>query len=1252
MKQTSYDVGMRLLHVDRPVVLLLTVVVATASVVIEFTRRAMQDDPRRRRTIGSMLVLTLGSVLVIAGRHDLAVLVGWLGAGWSLVLMIDGSAPQVVAARRRIIVALAIGDMALAIAVLIGPSRVDGDTAHVVALLIIIAGLSRSALFPFHRWLVGTITAPTPVSAIAHAGLVSGAGLLLIRHRDLFVSSPIAVVVAAASAVVTVTIAVRTGASRPDIKGSLAWSTVAQMAVMVLQCAVGAFSSAVVHIAGHGMYKAARFLGAGGAAEADVLRRRTVAPTDLLAARTIGALAALAATMAVGIALAVVPPDLVPAGQVLVAALAWATCFAAARGWIGRSPASRPVTLVSTLAGSVVTVLAYFAGLRLVEAILKPDLPSVETVIGAGPMSAIIVAVAVVGLMWSPRSHPAVTTPTAVDTVRSEIRSDVAIASAVVAPLWPLSSFVAVNPLGGLESLGFDDATARARAWTGGRTHLTLQEYRADHARGITRLADLEYAVHLRVPEVCARSPRQVAGRLVEPVDIVTTDLLDGPDTPQPSRARTMLERLGRERDATTIDLVVAEQTARFVTTGAPIGGFIAAALGAAITDRRLRPILDQEARAWLGSLAIDPANVVMAALERSGVPDDRRIDEFRRQFLRLPGWVGHAKWRTEWAGRSETRPAIAPIDLLAVRLALEAAIVGRHAVPAPNDLSTVDPLDARIDAVAARLAPARRADDLQVIRSVLAMVPADERSAIWLTAQERAFDERLLSVLGRVDPGRSTVRPRVQAVFCIDVRSEGFRRHLEDVAEVETLGFAGFFGLPIDVQRVGWDRPEPRCPVLVSPVMTATEHLHPISVDAVSSGLRRGSWRAAFVAAHDQAKKSVGAPFALAEALGWWSGPAAAWRTFRPTRSVAPPPRPTRMLLDPRTLVEQKTFAAESILRTMGLVDGFAPIVLLCGHTSRTTNNPHATALDCGACGGSSGEDNALAVAGLLNAPDVRVGLTARGIIIPDDTWFVAGVHDTASDRVTVLDAALAPDNHADGIRRLAAALDAAGAANAADRARVLPGRAARIRDRGTDWAQIRPEWGLARAASFVIAPRSLTAGLDLDGRSFLHGYDAGSDPDGRVLETIMTAPLIVAHWIGSQYYFSTVDPEVFGAGDKLIHNPVGSVGVISGDGGDLRVGLPHQSTHLGTRRHHQPLRLLAVIQADLELIEQIIARHSVLQNLVAGSWIRIAARSLPHEPWSVRTPAGTWITHPRPLDTVTTMAAADELAPSILGG
>ena len=217
------------------------------------------------------------------------------------------------------------------------------------------------------------------------------------------------------------------------------------------------------------------------------------------------------------------------------------------------------------------------------------------------------------------------------------------------------------------------------------------------------------------------------------------------------------------------------------------------------------------------------------------------------------------------------------------------------------------------------------------------------------------------------------------------------------------------------------------------------------------------------------------------------------------------------------------------------------------------------------------------------------------------------------------------------------------AGERNAHDRAVRLPGNPDRVRDRGRDWAQVRPEWGLAGNAAFVIGPRSITAGHDLGGRVFLHSYVADRDPDGVALETIMTAPLVVAQWISAQYYFSTVDPDVFGAGDKMLHNPVGGIGVVVGQSGDLAVGLPLQSVMLGDQRAHDPLRLLAVVQAPLDRIERIILRNSGLRQLVEGEWIHVVARENEHDVWWSRTPRGSW----EPWHPADPHAAESALAP-----
>jgi len=261
-----------------------------------------------------------------------------------------------------------------------------------------------------------------------------------------------------------------------------------------------------------------------------------------------------------------------------------------------------------------------------------------------------------------------------------------------------------------------------------------------------------------------------------------------------------------------------------------------------------------------------------------------------------------------------------------------------------------------------------------------------------------------------------------------------------------------------------------------------------------------------------------------------------------------------------------------------------------------------------------------------ILNDPEVRPALEERGIRVPDDTRFVAAQHDTVSDEVTVLDREAVPDSHERLVTAFERDVAVAGERLARERAVRLPGHPGRVRVRGYDWAQVRPEWGLASNAAFVIGPRSISAELHLACRVFLHNYDAGSDRDGDALEAILTAPLVVGQWISAQYYFSAVDPDQFGAGDKTLHNPVGGIGVVLGEGGDLQVGLPAQAVGVGERRVHEPLRLLAVVQAPLKRTEAIIQRNQALGELFGGKWMTLAGRSHGDENWSIRSPGGTW--------------------------
>ncbi len=1302
-------------------------------VVHSFSGRALRGDLRERRFFVLTSLLTAATTSVVFAATLGFLCASWIVAGLALAALVAHRAdwPPARRAGRRTRRSLWVGDVSLLVATVLTVVSVgeidlrssaaaaeelsnaslpvlDWTLLSVVAVVLTVAGISRSALVPLHRWLPSTVAAPTPVSAMLHAGVVNGAGVLLVRVAPVFGSSAAATHLAFAAGAVTALYATTVMLVRSDVKGSLAWSTAGQMGFMTVQVAVGAFAAALLHIVGHGMYKAALFLGSGGAVRAHLRHRQR--PATLPVARTVRlGTALLVPAAALRAAYVVIDPHLSTAADMFVTVFAWATAARAADGWL-RSAPFPPVPAVATaVLGSVAGVFAYIGGLNAFETFVAPALPAevaepVTSTLLAATLAAIALVVAAVWLtpgdrmrrfrsrmyllvltsatprrarirrMVSARGSssgiapvPAPPPPSAkcrpgpTDTTidmtngsdrqrRSEPHTDLLVdvsrAADIIAPLWPLTTFVAVNPLGGLQHLSFDDATAVARRWLGARTHRTLAEFREAHARGAITDADLRRAIVEVDWKLISQLSFQISERTVDMAEIVRLDLLVGPEEEPETAPPVGSTDAGTVR---AVDELVAAWCAAYVDeAGVPWPmpgrehGFFRAWRELAPHDRRLRGLAGPAGVQWLAQLPDRPTEALAASLDALGVHDGDRVDALREHLGRLPGWAGYAHWHDEWAPPEHHRDRFRLVDLLAVQVAATAAAAHGAAAlqPRQHESHPVDkPPEQRAVAVLAALGST--SDDPLVtsaVRGVLQQVLPAVRSSMWLQAQEGNFRDRLLGLLTRLDPGPVTERPDVQAVFCIDVRSEGLRRHLEACGPYETFGFAGFFGVPVRWRPLGSTASQPRCPVLVTPrhevaeqPLVAHEALRHLAAQRIA-----GSGHEAFHAA----KGSVGGPFALAEAAGYVMGPMAAGRTLAPrlARRVSRLIRRRAASLRTRPAVEgehddssglapeERSLFAEAIVRTMGL-SRFASLIVLCGHGSHNVNNPHASSYDCGACGGTPGGPSARVAAAILNDPAVRAALVERGITVPDDTYFVAAQHDTVSDEVTVLDRDAVPAGHEGLVAAFEWDVSEAGGRLARERARRLPGDPARVRVRGHDWAQVRPEWGLAGNAAFVVGPRSITAGLDLACRVFLHSYDADADHDGTALETILTAPLVVAQWISAQYYFSAVDPDVFGAGDKMLHNPVGGIGVVLGEGGDLQVGLPAQAVAVGEERMHEPLRLLAIVQAPLTRIEAIIERNDVLQELIGGKWITVAGRSHGDEHWSIRSPAGTWV-------------------------
>jgi uncharacterized protein len=674
-----------------------------------------------------------------------------------------------------------------------------------------------------------------------------------------------------------------------------------------------------------------------------------------------------------------------------------------------------------------------------------------------------------------------------------------------------------------------------------------------------------------------------------------------------------------------------------------------------------LRGLADELSR--LQSAYSDPLQVAADALTALGVPEAEWDDYLGRTMLSLRGWGGmiqHVEQRPDRVAISV--PTGSLFEFVAVRLILDRFSLA-HA--AREHLGYTGPLAGLRDELRKRVKPPvapgaeERAfpvfrlaqlfgwtpealhrvapDNWRALFAEVEAFDGIERRRVFHRAYESRFNAQCLDALA-LHERRKVRAPRFQAVTCIDEREESFRRHLEEVApDCETLSMAGFFAVAMYYRGAAEAHHVPLCPVVITPKHWVEEEP---DAGAEESHKRTRWWARVFGkvshAAHVISRTAVvGSLFAAG--LGVLASVPLVSRVMFPrqtahlkhkVKGAVGPPR-TRLHLErsepepgPQCgrvgfTVEEMTNIAERVLRDLGLIHSFSRIVLTIGHGSHSMNNPHESAHDCGACGGSRGGPNGRAIAQILNDPRVRAGLATRGITVPDETVFVGGFHNTCNEYVKFFDTHRIPASHKAEFEAAKADVDAAILRNARERCRRFESAPLTVTeveaqqhldDRAEDLAQVRPEWGHATNALCIVGRRERTRGLFFDRRAFLNSYDPTQDtPDSAILTRILAAIYPVCGGINLEYYFSHTDPAGYGCGTKLPHNITSLLGVMDGAASDLRTGLPWQMVEI-----HEPVRLLIVCETTPDKMRAIMKQDNpigkTVESMTRNGWVYLA--------------------------------------------
>lgn len=646
---------------------------------------------------------------------------------------------------------------------------------------------------------------------------------------------------------------------------------------------------------------------------------------------------------------------------------------------------------------------------------------------------------------------------------------------------------------------------------------------------------------------------------------------------------------------------------------------------------------------------------IVWALHELAIVPANWPI-YIEQTLLSLRGWAGMMHQFELHPERAPVQPLPAKlIDYLAVQLTLD-VFASRYALRTTlGKTSTFADVEALIDEINHR----QNKDLAQTYEAfVMAQVagldpwkfPNSEAARLWLQeisnfslherqrllhlAYERRHRIQVLDGLAahaQSDPPRLP-KARFQAIFCIDDREESLRRYLEEISpEIETFGYAGFFAVTMAYQGLEDIHARSLCPVNV-------QATHYVREEALESDKQFVATRRAL--GHMNLHRHVGSKTLVRGGLltvfvGLLTmipmvarvifPRATEWFLRFSTRRLARRPktrlkihRPSETPVAERSLppgytFEEMTTIVASVFTSIGLKDAFSSLIFIVGHGSTSVNNPHIAAYGCGATAGGCGGPNARALAMMANQQEIRKELHNRGVMLPATTWVVGGMHNTCDDSIEWYDTDLIPKDLQEEFAFAQTIFAQVCRLNAHERCRrfdfaplTLNSQEAHahVQRRAVDLSEPRPEYNHATNAVCIVGNRARTRGLFLDRRAFLVSYDASDDANGDRLLNLIKGAVPVGMGINLEYYFSYVDNLVYGSGSKLPHNIVGLFGVMDGHASDLRTGLYQQMVEL-----HEPVRLLAIMEAEPAMIENLLARDADLARLARNQWFQLVA-------------------------------------------